>query len=360
MPMGNSFCKPRLILITAIIAAVMAPSVAYASPATPRDNGDTPSDWAMEQIDRAKEINLIPEHIQGEYRSSITREEFSTLAVGLYKALGGKEGAVPEEHPFTDTENPKVLTAYGLGIVQGNGEGLFGPNDTVNREEISVMLYRTLQAAKPEYDYSGQFEYIFADQSEISSWAEEAVGYLYGVEVINGVGDNRFNPGGETTREEAIVLAMRLHDKVLATDKAAQNTLAASRGGVGRQDNSLKRKLQGLIAQEMGKPYKWGGTGPDGYDCSGLVYALFKEVGITLPRTSRGQASAGTYVAKEDLVYGDIVLFARDGKNINHAGIYVGDGEFVHSPQSGDVVKVSPLTSGYYANCYYTARRVLP
>jgi hypothetical protein len=96
MPMGNSFCKPRLILITAIIAAVMAPSVAYASPATPRDNGDTPSDWAMEQIDRAKEINLIPENIQGEYRSSITREEFSTLAVGLYKALGGKEGAVPD------------------------------------------------------------------------------------------------------------------------------------------------------------------------------------------------------------------------------------------------------------------------
>ena len=66
------------------------------------------------------------------------------------------------------------------------------------------------------------------------------------------------------------------------------------------------------------------------------------------------------YVAKEDLAYGDIVLFARDGKNINHAGIYVGNGEFVHSPQSGDVVRITTLMSGYYADCYFTARRVLP
>jgi len=71
------------------------------------------------------------------------------------------------------------------------------------------------------------------------------------------------------------------------------------------------------------------------------------------------QATAGTYVSREDLRYGDLVFFARDGKNINHVGIYVGNGEFVHAPQTGDVVKKSTLLSGYYNRCYYTARRVI-
>ena len=88
--------------------------------------------------------------------------------------------------------------------------------------------------------------------------------------------------------------------------------------------------------------------------------SLFAKLGIELPRTSRSQASAGAYVSKQDLQYGDIVFFARNGKTINHVGIYVGNGEFVHAPQSGDVVKITTLMSGYYANSYYTARRVLP
>lgn len=358
--MRNGFDKFHLVFMTIIIAIVILPQITYANPALSQNNEDIPSDWAKVEIDKAKEMNLLPEKIQGEYRSSITREEFSELAVKLYEVLSGKEGTVQEGNPFTDTQNTKVLTANKLGIVQGKGEGKFDPNNTVTHEEISVMLYRTLQAAKPEYNYSDLNEYIFTDQNKISSWATEAVAYLYGVEVINGVGDNRFNPKGDTTREEAIVFVVRMHEKVLASEKASENSLVVSRGNVQRQESAMKLKLQNLISQEMGKPYKWGGIGPDGYDCSGLVYALFNELGITLPRTSKAQASVGTYVAKEDLVYGDVVLFARDGKNINHSGIYVGNGEFVHAPQSGDVVKITSLMSGYYADSYYTARRVLP
>jgi cell wall-associated NlpC family hydrolase len=78
-----------------------------------------------------------------------------------------------------------------------------------------------------------------------------------------------------------------------------------------------------------------------------------------LPRVSAAQATAGTYVKKSDLSYGDLVFFAADGKNVNHVGIYVGNDEFVHAPSSGKVVKISTLKSGYYTNTYYTARRVI-
>ena len=178
---------------------------------------------------------------------------------------------------------------------------------------------------------------------------------LYGIGVVNGVGDNLFSPRGNTSREEAIVLAKRMYDKALAS----KNNLIVSRDGTSRRESDINLKLAKLISQEMGKPYQWGGIGPDSYDCSGLVYSLYGKLGISLPRVASSQAGVGTYVSKEELTYGDLVFFARDGKNINHVGIYVGNGEFVHSPQTGDVVKKTTLMSGYYAESYYTAKRVI-
>ena len=340
-------------LACTIIGITIISSFTYA-------DGNIPSEWAKVEIDKAKEMNLLPEKLQGEYRSSITREDFSELAVNLYEGLSGKETTLQKGNPFTDTQNEEVLIANNLGIVKGKGDGIFAPNNKITREEVSVMLYQTLKVAKPGYNYSGLYEHIFMDYYEISPWAREAVGYLYGVGVINGVGDNQFKPGRDTSREEAIILVKKLYDKVLASEMEKRSSLTVSRGIPSRQAALTKSKLENLISQEMGKPYQWGGTGPDGYDCSGLVYSIFGKLGILLPRDSKSQSNVGTYVSKEDLVYGDLVFFARDGKNINHVGIYVGNGEFVHSPETGDVVKITTLMSGYYDRGYHTARRVLP
>lgn len=353
--MNERIDKFKLIFILMTMTIVMMAAITHADSALAQSDPDIPSDWAKAEIDKAKEIDLLPEKLQGKYASDITREEFSEVAVKLYEALSGKKGILPEENPFTDTQSTDVITASALGIVQGGGDGEFEPDGMITRQEISVMLYRTLQAAKPEYNYSDVYEYIFEDYNMISSWARDAVGYLYSVGVINGVGDNLFNPGGNTTAEEAIILAKRMHDKV----SASNSSLAVSRSGVSRRGTALKLKLEELIAKEMGKPYKWGGMGPNSYDCSGLVYSLFGKLGISLPRVASSQAKAGTYVARQDLTYGDLVFFARNGKTINHVGIYVGNGEFVHAPQAGDVVKKTAFTSGYYEKGYYTGRRVI-
>lgn len=312
------------------------------------------SEWAKTEIVKANEYNLLTGKIKGDYTKYITREEFCELTINLYKSLSQKKLPDVKSSPFTDTQNENVIIANAIGIVNGVGNKKFAPDNTATREEIAVMLYRTLKAAKPENDYSGTYDYLFADQDKISDWAIKEVLYLTKNGIIKGFSNNIFIPRRYTSREEAIALVKRMYEEF--DGQYIESYDLSSRGD---SRSYLIEQLKALIPQEMGKPYQWGATGPDSYDCSGLTYTLYGKLGISLPRVSRDQAKAGIYVSKESLEYGDLVFFAADGKTVNHVGIYVGNGQFVHAPSTGDVVKISSLTSGYYNRTYFTARRVI-
>lgn len=136
---------------------------------------------------------------------------------------------------------------------------------------------------------------------------------------------------------------------------SAKRTIAASAPAAG--DRS---KLITTARRYLGVRYVYGGETSRGFDCSGFVYFVYRTVeGITLPRTSTEQASAGVSVKKEELQPGDLVFF-RTGRSvrINHAGIYIGDGNFIHASSGGGEVRINSLTTGYYAARFVTARRV--
>ena len=107
-------------------------------------------------------------------------------------------------------------------------------------------------------------------------------------------------------------------------------------------------------ARYLGVPYRWGGASPAGFDCSGLVMYVYAQIGIALPHYTVTQYRMGVAVTRDRLQPGDLVFF--DG--LGHVGIYIGAGQFIHAPHTGDVVKVSSLSESWYASTYVGARRI--
>lgn len=97
----------------------------------------------------------------------------------------------------------------------------------------------------------------------------------------------------------------------------------------------------------LGAPYKWGGSGPTAFDCSGLVHFIHTELGIEVPRTAEEQYRAATRVDVDELEPGDLLFFRIRGKRVSHVAIYAGSGRFVHAPQTGRPIELRPL-DGYY------------
>jgi len=110
-----------------------------------------------------------------------------------------------------------------------------------------------------------------------------------------------------------------------------------------------------IAMQYLGIPYKWGGASPEtGFDCSGFTMYVYAKLGVSLPHHAATQFGMGTPVSKADLQPGDLVFF----RGLGHMGMYIGGGQFIHSPRTGDVVKISNLSDPWYTEGWIGARRL--
>ena len=205
--------KKSLSLFLALMMTVMTFSVFAAGTYTA-------SDWAKAELTKAEEKALIPESLLNEdLTKSITRAEFAAVSVLLYEAISADKAQPVGTNPFTDTSDPYVLKAYNLGVTTGTSATAFSPNDLLTREQAAAMLTRvykklTINGWEIAKDSEFKLEYTagekFADDAEVSDWAKDSVYFMSSKSIINGVGENKFAPKNNASREQAIIIATRM------------------------------------------------------------------------------------------------------------------------------------------------------
>jgi hypothetical protein len=149
-----------------------------------------------------------------------------------------------------------------------------------------------------------------------------------------------------------LVLASLAGCSPFRTGLPGQPMPGAPGGGPAVTTPDLGLQIAATAESLLGSPYRYGGSGPDAFDCSGLVSYVHARFGVATPRTAAQQFAAASPVARPDLKAGDLVFFRLNGSSVSHVGIYIGNGEFVHAPQTGTRVRIASLDDDYFRPRY--------
>ncbi len=177
------------------------------------------SSWASQSVIKGSSYGILPPSFMGKNMTKpSTRLEFAQITVLLYEKIKGVSVKVPKSNPFVDTRDPSVLKAYSLGIVRGQGNGVFNPKGLLTREQAATMLTRTYtKATGNRLKATGASE--FADDYRISTYARPSIYYMTHKKFVQGTGNNRFTPKGKTTSQELVTMTVRILDEVWANEE---------------------------------------------------------------------------------------------------------------------------------------------
>ena len=341
-----------------------------------------------------------------------TGTEVSAAALGGSSSTSSNTASTSAPSTESATANTSKGIMYGSGFVTGSGLRLRDKMstdaktlDTASKGEVVVVVSKHGDWYKVIYDLKEG--YMHGDYLDVSTTDNAELGYgkvtASAVKVRSGAGTSYSELNKAKRNEKAYILGINngwyrvifedsvgyIRSDYLALtevpyeNKSSSNTPKFFRGGKstgtdvaagavtgstssssGSSSGSASsgtaagNKIVATAKQYLGVPYKWGGTDPSGFDCSGFVYYVLRCNGINVSRTQVPMYSEGTPVSKANLQPGDLVFFQNTYKaGLSHVGIYVGDGQFIHAPSSGRVVSYADLNSDYYTAHYYGAAR---
>ncbi len=151
----------------------------------------------------------------------------------------------------------------------------------------------------------------------------------------------------------ALLLALVLAGCASAPNRAPETSTRSIRASAEMSDDAATHALK-----MVGRPYKYGGSTPAGFDCSGLIQYSYGKAGLALPHGTDKLRSVTRTIKTSDLRRGDVLFFNQEGKRYGHAGIYLGNGRFVHAPSSGKSVRTDALDAPYWKRHLSEARRL--
>ncbi len=257
----------------------------------------------------------------------------------------------------------ETTTAVNLRTGAGTGNAIIA---TVG-EGTALIVEADTGSGWYKVNYDGESGYMSADYLSFSETMDlTAQGWVDGSDV-------RMRAAAGTDSEIVRVTTYGESVEILGVDGEWYKVSAGGKTGYIRGDyvsftepdpsqapaaGSIGEQIVAFAEQFLGTPYVWAGSSPSGFDCSGFVSYVFKNFGYTVNRTAASMYSNGVAVDKSELQIGDAVFFASSSESIGHVGIYIGDGEFIHSSSGCGYVTISGLEESYYSRMYVGARRI--
>ncbi|WP_329022338.1 C40 family peptidase [Streptomyces sp. NBC_00690] len=281
---------------------------------------------AAEQHDRAREAaarervtldRLRDAAVREVERLNTTRRLLGSIAAAQYRAGGSAPGL---EVAFTSTPDEYLRrTAFAAHIGDRRAATVASAEQQAKRlATLRKQGKRTAIALRTHQDEQARHKATV--QHKLTA-AQQLLGARYALRVDRAAGHG-------TPRAAAVTSI---------TESIAEPIIEPITRGVA---TTRATRAIAYARQAIGKPYVWGATGPDAFDCSGLTRAAWQYAGVRLPRTTYGQIDSGTRIPRSALAPGDLIFFYS---GVSHVGLYIGDGKMIHAPRPGENIRIAPI-----------------